>query len=196
MKRISVTGCARWVETGHPLTEEMFKDALELLAPPLLPAGPMAALLLELDPDAPRKRGRPIGNALPRRVLADQIRRLERPDIPATFISALLERLCSGKRLTEKAYLACLNRVHRARRRDQLIRIFYREFYSSPVLDGELTHPVMGSFTLPPQHPSWTKRRLALELTHTTVRDFFGFVPPSLGTLRNIVSGRKYSPRS
>lgn len=196
LKRLPVESYAKWIENGHPMTEEMFTAALDVIDPPLLAEPAMAALLLELDPNAPRKRGRPIGNGLSRLNLADLIEQQARPDVPVLFMSTLLERLRSGHRLPDCVYSVRANRGYHSRRRDLLIRILYRGFYAGAVVDGELRHLELGGFPLPPGHKGWTKSRIALELTHTTIRDVFGYDPPSLATLLNIVSGRKYRPRS
>ncbi|WP_395612156.1 hypothetical protein [Allosphingosinicella sp.] len=196
LKRLPVESYAKWIENGHPMTEEMFTSALAVIDPPLLPNRAMAALLRELDVDARRKRGRPLARSLSRRRLAEMIERQVRGDVPAIFISALLERLRSGRRLTDRMYSVRSNRGYHSRRRDMLIRILYREFYESPVAKSELAHPIMGSFPLSPEQRAWSKSHLALELTHKVIRDVFGYNPPSLGTLLNVVSGRKYQPRS
>ena len=71
------------------------------------------------------------------------------------------------------------------------IRVVYRMFYECPILEGQLTHPIMGTFDLPEGHAAQPKSAIALELTHEVVRDVLGYNPPSPATMLNIISCKK-----
>ncbi len=173
--------------SGDLLTDEMHRDAVLTLSPPLLPRRDMALLLAELDPTQARKRGRPVGNRLIRVQLARAVAAVTRPDLPIEVQKLLVDRLTSGKRFTDFQRHGAFNRKWKRWHQEILLCGLYITLREPLKAPGPLVHFILGPIDLEPHEKTGSPSERALLITHRLARTHYGIKPPSMGRLRNIV---------
>ena len=173
-------------DPGARATDEMFLEAAQRIAPPLLPATYMKMLAIELDP-ARQRRGRPRSGGQRSAQILLRLRKISRDDVPAGFLIALIKRLESGKAFRELQRSRGTFREFRKRNRDTMIRGLYRDFYAA--LAGEpvdsIEHPILGKVKVPTDLKSKSER--ARQMTAEMIA-WFGWPWVSGPSIRNIVS--------
>ena len=176
------------LESGVPVSDRMFLQAIDELSPSLLSPWLMIALRRELDERVSR-RGRPKAAAPTKTVLADHLRRVDRDDVPGIFCVRLAKRIKSGRRLTELARGAAAHRLSIRHRRDVTIYAVYRAIYD--LLDGstEIVHPIMGVIAVPTCVEQ--KHQQALIMTQEYLRGATALPVPSLDTMMNIITNNR-----
>ncbi len=71
------------------------------------------------------------------------------------------------------------------------VRGLYRDIKALIVDGGALKHEVLGSIKVDKAHLELPKGYRALAITHDVMRVHFGFSPPSLNRMYNIVAGQR-----
>ena len=137
LRRITAEMVARQVRRGGPVTDEMLLEATCNVTPALLPSSLLQLLRRELDPQAER-RGRRAKAVAIRADLIDTLRAIQRDDVPAEFVSALIKRLETNRRFTDLQHAIAADRVYEKRKRDNMICGLYSDFTSC-----SLTPPIV-----------------------------------------------------
>lgn len=119
----------RYLVRGKQASDEMFLEAVNTMAPGLLPSDMQAIVKKELDPTMKRS-GRPSGKKPSRHEVADYIEQSDRTVLPSAFRKALVARLRSGERFTEFARSKPLHKHLEKSRQHMAITYLYRKFYS------------------------------------------------------------------
>lgn len=118
----------RYLARGKRASDEMFLEAVNSMAPGLLPSDMQGVVTTELDPTMKRS-GRPSGKKPNRHEVADYIEQSTRSDLPLVFSKALVARLRSGKRFTEFSRSKPLHKHLEKSRQHMTISYLYRRFY-------------------------------------------------------------------
>jgi hypothetical protein len=191
--KIGLDGFAVYLERGERLTDQMWLDVLRQIKPPLLSMQNMTQLVRELDPAQNRPRGRPKGKASVRTFLADRVVQVRRLDIPTPLLGGLVDRLRTGRRYSEFDRGLPIHRRIKSLKRISMIRGLYRQAYT--LLNGkmEVEHPILGRSTLPNSAANLSRSERSLVLAQIWMRDVLRMDPPSIGRMRNLVSGRHAS---
>lgn len=173
---------AGYYKRGRQPSDEMFSEVLERMGEPLLPEHEMSRVGALLK----GQRGRVPKDASTREQLARWIGGSNRHDVPRSFLSALADRLDSGKRFTEVERNKRFQIRHDRRTRDHLICTLYDQFWK--LQDGKnfVIHPVFGRIEGP--ETGCTRSERALFMTHTVIDESLEMFAPSVRTILNIVT--------
>lgn len=176
---------SRNIDRGRTVTDEWLLEAAERISPVLLPPENMRDLRVELDPAAQR-RGRPRKAGTRAALLVAKLKKLDRPDVPASFIPALIVRLKSGIPIRYIDRAMRFHRPHSIRQRDVMIRGLYPQLYEllGTARRGSVTHPILGKIAIPDCN---TRSERAREMTRAVMQWLFD-ASPSANTIRNIVA--------
>ncbi len=185
LRIITAWTVARSVDRGRTVTDEWFLEAAERVTPALLPPENMKDLRIELDPAAQR-RGRPRKAGTRAALLVAELEKLDRPDVPASFIPALIVRLKSSILIREFDLAMRFHRHQSIRQRDVMIRGLYPQLYDllGTARRGSVTHPLLGEIAIPDCN---TRSERAREMTRAVMLWLFD-ASPSANTIRNIVA--------
>jgi hypothetical protein len=176
-----------WAANGKQFTDDMFCEALGLMNPPPLEGDQMARLINELDPKAPRRRGRPLNGAVSRLRLADEIDRLPPCEEQSAFRKLLVARLRSGRRWTEFHRSLRFHKAHSRVNRASMMRGLYKDLYDLVSSSAFVEHHILGRLEVPAEAQRKSRSERALALTQMVMGEVLRLHPPSLGTMRNQV---------
>lgn len=190
--RIDVVGIvADQLKAGKKATDERYLDAIEQIVPPLLPEEMMAELRRELSPIISR-RGRPRSAVPPLSQIADALRELQLPDEPQIVISGLVRRLETGGRYTKADRARAVHNCIERRKRGPVMRLLYDELTKYPGKGDCIDHPLWGQWVVVDQGSRSDK---ALMVVQDIMRQRFGYAPPSIRRMRNIISENRQAFR-
>lgn len=190
--RIDVVGIVvDRLEAGDKVTDERYLDAIEQIVPPLLPGAMMAELRRELSPIISR-RGRPRSGVPTLSQIVDALRELQLPDVPQIVVGGLVHRLESRKcyREAERA-LAVHNWIAR-RKRGPIIRLLYDEIIK---ISGDVDGVGHSQWGLEAVCDQGSRSDKALMVVQDIMRQRFGYAPPSIRRMRNIISENRQAFR-
>ncbi len=175
---------ARIKADGERATDETLLEIFNRITPPLLRPPETAVIVAILS----RKRGRRPRRGVPSlQWLSRQIAQLDRPDVHASFLSALSERIASPKGFIEFERSRQFDRPYRRQQRDSLIRGLYREFYELIENDpSSVQHEVLGEVRVP--QGIGRRRARAAKMTHEVLRCRLRMIAPAEGTIIKIAS--------
>lgn len=174
---------ARYCARGNQPTDEMLLEAFERIDPPLLPPGETNAIIAIIG----RQRGRRPKSAPSATALAWCVGASNRTDIPKRYLKELAARLAKRKGLTDLNVAMRFQKKMDKNVRNTLIRGLYRDFYELQDGKGFVRHPILGR--IDGRKIAGSRSDRALDMTGTALRRM-AFDPPSVRTMRNIISGR------
>jgi len=188
LRKLRPAWIGQFHERGQAVADEELADALEQIEPPLLSRSDAMELMRILRP----RRGRPPKAAPSREQLISRLGSLCRPDVPDSFVCALIYRLKQDKRLTYTQLFGRGLRGLRRRQRDAMIQYLYHEMKDLQTGETVVLHNILGPIEVPAE-PSARGER-ALEMAHRVMRERMALNPPSHRRMMNIISERGKFP--
>ena len=178
--------------SGERLGDHELLEIVQYIDPPLLSPEHMDTVVNELDESHPRKRGRPAGMIAPRKLMADHIESISRPDIPDKFLEALAERLRSGRRFPYSARARKAYRENRASKMHLFISALYADAKEAMAVGKtQIQYPEMEPFKFPEESENFSLHERALRAVNHIMRTYLNVDPPSERRMLNIISGQR-----
>jgi len=181
---------ARRLARGERLGDDTLYEMVALFDPPLLSEEMLRDLRSYLLPEAKRGRGRPRTEAFTKRQVANAVETISSPDFPVPIRELLLMRLRKGNRVTEDDLSRKAGSKLFTQNRNRMARWVYRELKTTIAAGPPYKHSLLGELTSLDLEKGETLSQKALLGTHQML-DWLGYIPPSLPTLMNIISGEE-----
>lgn len=175
---------ARYELRGGKASDEMLLEAFERIDPPLVD-GNEYRFVAQVLARKPGRRYEITGSASD---LAGRMRAIRRNDVHPAFVDTLARRLESDVAYSEFDRGWGLHKLLEKRKRENLIRGLYISLRDMQDGKDHIAHPILGRIAVPQGVSARSDR--ALIMTQTVLRERLGYAPPSVGRIRNIVSGR------
>ncbi len=177
---------------GERLGDQELLEIVEYFDPPLLNPEEMDVVANELDVSRPRKRGRPAGMIAPRKLVADHIESISRPDIPEKFLKILAERLRSGRRFPYSVRARKAYRENRASKMHLFISALYADAKDAMAVGKtQIQYPEMEPFEFPEETGNYSLHERALRAVNHIMRTYLDVDPPSERRMLNIISEKR-----
>ena len=179
---------------GYPVTDEDWIGICDRIEPPLLPKAYAERLHWLLDPKTER-RGRPRSDDMTTADLVEQLRRIDRDDVPSAFVESLVERIESGKPYTERDSAWDYHKRWSRKNRDLIICGLYDDI--SETLDetaDTFVHPILGPAALP--EVAMPRHMKVLEVINSLLAGKTDPPVPSVTTMLSIISRQPWRIKS